>query len=184
MAHGPTSTSAWRALSKEGDTPETKRGAPGSRAWLLVSRSRDSSSVLQPCFANVLAYLRFDDLLASLRVNNWPRAPQQERERPASGTLPPPPAGMETLLRRPVFGVERPSSKRRGYSRFVRQTFEKHDDLARSSCRGLRSDCESRCLSRRQPENRIRMDIVATCHRPDGLSVVEAPGKPEQPVST
>ena len=44
--------------------------APGSRAWLLVSRSRDSSSVLQPCFANVLAYVRFDDLLASLRVNN------------------------------------------------------------------------------------------------------------------
>ena len=71
-------------LSKKGDTPEAKRGAPGSRAWLLISRSRDSSSVLQPCFAKVLAYLRFDDLLASLRVNNWPRAPQQEHERSAS----------------------------------------------------------------------------------------------------
>jgi hypothetical protein len=40
----------------------------------------------QPCFANVLAYFRFDDRLASLMVNNWPRAPRRERERSASGT--------------------------------------------------------------------------------------------------
>jgi hypothetical protein len=37
-----------------------------------------------PGFADVLAYFRFDDLLASLMVNNWPRAPRREGERSAS----------------------------------------------------------------------------------------------------
>jgi len=38
-------------------------GAAGWRAWLLASRSRDSSSSLRPCFAAFLAYFRFDDLV-------------------------------------------------------------------------------------------------------------------------
>ena len=41
---------------------------------------------MAPGFADVLAYFRFDDLLASLMVNNWPRAPRREGERSACGT--------------------------------------------------------------------------------------------------
>jgi hypothetical protein len=37
VADDPTPTSAPRTLSKEGDTPEAKRDAPGWRAWLLAS---------------------------------------------------------------------------------------------------------------------------------------------------
>jgi hypothetical protein len=51
-------------IKQRGRHSWSKEGAPSWRAWLLASRSRDSSSVLQPCFANVLAYFRFDDLLA------------------------------------------------------------------------------------------------------------------------
>jgi hypothetical protein len=43
IAYDPTPTSAPLALSKEDDAPEAKRGLPGRRAWLLASRSRDSS---------------------------------------------------------------------------------------------------------------------------------------------
>src|SRR6266566_7172408 len=63
-------------------------GCPDWRAWLLASRSRNSSPVPRARSAKTLAYFRFYELLAALMVNIWPRAPWQEGGRSASGTFP------------------------------------------------------------------------------------------------
>jgi hypothetical protein len=70
-----TPTGTPRALSKEGDTREAKKCAPGGERGYLLRAAAIAPPSCGPASPKTPAYYPFDDLLNALMINNWPRAP-------------------------------------------------------------------------------------------------------------